>query len=38
MDMSETLLECLAAARLADPFVGPDQAALEQMMASAATG
>jgi glyoxylase-like metal-dependent hydrolase (beta-lactamase superfamily II) len=38
MDMSETLLECLAAARLADPFVGPDQAAFEQMMASAATG
>jgi flavorubredoxin len=38
MDMTDALLEYLAAARLAPPFVGPDQAALEQMMAGAAPG
>lgn len=38
IDMSEALLEYLAAARLAPPFVGPDQAALEQMMAGAGPG
>jgi flavorubredoxin len=38
IDMSEALLEYMAAARLVPPFVGPDQAALEQMMAGAAAG
>jgi hypothetical protein len=38
IDMSETLFEYLAAARLVPPFVGPDQAALQQMMAAAAAG
>jgi hypothetical protein len=31
--MTETLLSHLAAARIHPAFVGPDQAALEQMMA-----
>jgi glyoxylase-like metal-dependent hydrolase (beta-lactamase superfamily II) len=34
-DMLDTLIECMAAARRAPAFVGPDQAALEQMMAGA---
>ena len=34
-DMTETLLKHLASARSAPPFVGPDQAALEQMLAGA---
>jgi flavorubredoxin len=38
LDMCEPLLEYLAAARLAPPFVGPDQAALEQMMAGGPAG
>ncbi len=38
IDMTDTLLQHLAAARSAPPFVGPDQAALEQMMGSAPTG
>lgn len=32
-DMTERMLASLAAARTADPFVGPNQAALEQMLA-----
>jgi glyoxylase-like metal-dependent hydrolase (beta-lactamase superfamily II) len=36
--MTGDLLNYLAAARLAPPFVGPDQAALEQMMAGTAPG
>ena len=34
--MTERLLSSLSAAPDASPFVGPDQAALEQMMAGAA--
>jgi glyoxylase-like metal-dependent hydrolase (beta-lactamase superfamily II) len=33
--MLDTLIECMAAARKAPAFVGPDQAALEHMMAGA---
>jgi hypothetical protein len=36
--MTDTLLGYLAAARLFETFVGPDQAALERMMAGAPTG
>jgi hypothetical protein len=35
LDMMPALLEALRAAREAPPFLGPDQAALEQMMAAA---
>jgi flavorubredoxin len=34
--MTERLIECLGAARGVTPFVGPDQAAVEQAMANAA--
>lgn len=37
-DMTETLLKHLASAASAPPFIGPDQAAMEQMLAGAAGG
>jgi hypothetical protein len=37
-DMTETLLKHLASAASAPPFVGPDQAALEQMLAGDSGG